>query len=57
MSPKIEIHCSKCGSKNVLRDAWAFWDENSQEWALNSIFDNAYCENCEGETSLEEKEK
>jgi hypothetical protein len=41
--------CATCGSENVRRDAWAAWDVESQSWQLASVFDAAFCENCDGE--------
>jgi hypothetical protein len=51
---KISIICSSCGSKNVMRDAWAEWDEDAQDWTLHSTLDQGYCEDCEGEAHLDE---
>lgn len=52
---KLNMVCSVCGSKDVVRDAWAEWDFEAQEWVLQNVFDNAYCETCEGECSIKEK--
>lgn len=48
--------CRCCGSDQVLRDAWASWNADSQQWELDNIFDHAYCTNCDGETSITEKQ-
>ena len=53
---KIKIVCSTCGGENVMRDAWAEWDVERQEWVLQNVFDAAHCEDCDGETSLDEVE-
>jgi hypothetical protein len=53
-TPKVTHKCARCGGTNVLRDAWAEWDDETQTWVLNNVFDQAYCEDCDGETSLEE---
>jgi hypothetical protein len=37
-----------------MRDAWAQWDENAQRWTLGSVFDAAFCNHCEADTSLAE---
>jgi len=39
-----------------MRDAWAEWSENSQDWVLGNVFDQAFCKDCDGETSLVEVE-
>ena len=54
--PKITIVCSHCGSDDVMRDAYAVWSVEDQEWVTHSTYDNAYCYNCSGDTSLIEKE-
>lgn len=53
---KLKMTCRECGSENVLRDAWAEWDYESQEWVLQNVFDAAFCEDCEGECSIDETE-
>lgn len=52
----IKIVCKHCGSDNVMRDAWATWNVELQEWELLNVYDNAYCNECDGETSLKEVE-
>lgn len=52
----IVMVCSVCGSENVKRDAWAEWSVQEQSWVLCSTYDNTYCEDCEEEQSLEERE-
>ena len=46
-------HCATCGSTAILRDAWARWDPASQDYELAAVFDFAYCEDCDGETSVD----
>jgi len=53
---KLQMCCSECGSKDVLVDAWASWDEVNQEWELSSTFDQAFCEDYNSETSIDEIE-
>ena len=50
----IDIVCGECGSRNVMRDAWAVWNTETQRWELGNVFDDGHCEDCEGEASLEE---
>lgn len=52
---KRKFTCAHCHSEEVVRDAWASWDEDKQEWVLDNIFDQAYCNTCEHETSLTEE--
>ncbi len=42
--------CRSCGSTEILRDAYAIWDVDRQEWVLNSCYDLYRCENCEEES-------
>jgi hypothetical protein len=53
---KVKMVCRWCGSENVRRDADVAWDVDQQRWELVAVYDNADCEDCEGETSLLEKE-
>ena len=46
--------CSTCGSDDVRRDADAAWNVDRQEWELCTVYDNASCEKCGGETRLME---
>ena len=55
MESRIRLTCSKCGSTNVARDAWAVWDESTQCFYADHIFDVAHCFECDGETSLNEE--
>ncbi len=47
--------CSRCHSTEVRHDAWAEWDEDSQEWVLSELFDYAYCLDCDGETGIHDE--
>lgn len=38
--------CRSCGSRKIVRDAWADWNMASQDWRLGAIFDNFRCDNC-----------
>ena len=54
MNNKIEQPvCSYCGSNEVDRDACAAWNIETQQWEMVTVYDNADCEQCQGETSLE----
>lgn len=56
MGARIKKVCSTCGSTNVLADAWAEWCEIEQKWELQNVFDAAHCEDCDGETSIDDEE-
>lgn len=53
---KLQMTCAHCGGVNVVRDAWASWDIDKQDWVLENIFDYTYCTDCENETSINETE-
>jgi len=38
--------CASCGSKSVVRDAWAKWSRLTYEWVLKSLFDEYACDKC-----------
>lgn len=42
--------CRHCGSANVMRDAWAVWNTDTQSWELGASFDHSLCGNCDAET-------
>ncbi|MDP8994903.1 MAG: hypothetical protein M3N07_07990 [Pseudomonadota bacterium] len=52
----VDYVCRTCRGTNVVRDAWAEWDAEAQQWVLGTVFDYAHCHNCEGETRLIEIE-
>lgn len=54
---QIRMTCSCCGSTDVKADAYAVWDEPTQQWVLAFLSDKgAICENCDGETRIVEVE-
>jgi hypothetical protein len=44
--------CRTCGSDEVLRDAWARWDQVIGDWVVTALFDHAWCEACDAETKI-----
>lgn len=44
--------CTTCGSDQILRDAYAYWDHAKQSWELLSTYDYFFCNECEEETSI-----
>ncbi|MES2906700.1 MAG: hypothetical protein V4691_06710 [Pseudomonadota bacterium] len=57
MAQKILMVCAECGSDDVLADAYAEWNVDAQKWELQNAFDKgAYCNSCEQETRLNERE-
>lgn len=51
--PRFIQRCSHCHSEDVVRDAWASWSFERQEWELGQTFDHAYCEACETDCTIE----
>lgn len=49
----IKVTCQKCKSEDVVRDATAAWNVDRQEWELCAVMDQAFCNVCGGETTLE----
>lgn len=45
-------YCKYCGSIEVRLDAFAAWDTKLQEWVLSDVYDQEWCSQCEGETSI-----
>ena len=54
---KVEMVCGSCGSMNIVADAHAIWNVDTQEWEVNNVFDKGhYCDDCEGECRIAERE-
>ena len=51
-TPEFPI-CSQCGSTRIVKDAWAGWNADTQDWELSSVFDFSFCLDCEGEANME----
>jgi hypothetical protein len=51
--PKQAPYCNECGSTDVLADAYATWNIETQEWEILNIFDNYVCNVCGGECDIE----
>ena len=51
----VTWHCSGCGSTDVQRSAWALWNPELQCWEVAETGDHAFCNGCEGETTLAER--
>ena len=50
------MQCRHCESEDVYRDAYASWDIATQEWVLANVYDDAYCNKCECDTKLDERD-
>ena len=53
--PKLQMVCDDCGTTDVMRDAWAVWDVETQNWVLGAVFDYGHCDRCGRETNIEER--
>lgn len=51
----VTVHCSACGSEDVLRDCWASWNAELQVWESTVLKDHAFCRACDGEAKLTER--
>ena len=52
---KVKYQCPHCNSDEILRDAYASWNVDSQQWELENVFDYTICNQCEREVSPIEK--
>lgn len=50
MTQKTEPTCESCGSNDIVADANAVWNIETQQWELANTFDATYCNSC-GETN------
>ncbi len=55
-SPAAKTYiCATCRSDQIKLDAWAAWSIETQSWELAATMELAFCENCDGETTLVEQ--
>lgn len=47
-----QVVCATCGSDDVLRDAYARWNPEKQDFDLVATFDHTFCGECDGECSV-----
>ena len=52
---KVKICCATCRGENILFDAYAVWDVETQSKVLQNDFDHTDCEDCGGECSTVER--
>lgn len=45
--------CGKCGSDEIVSDAWAEWSIETQQWELGQVFDQTFCLACETECTAQ----
>lgn len=53
---KIKYVCEACGSEDVVWDAYAEWNQDTQEFELRSTFDYSVCNTCGKENCAVEHE-
>ena len=51
---RVGYKCKYCGSEDILWDAYVRWNKELQKDEINSVFDTCFCNNCAGETTVEE---
>jgi hypothetical protein len=51
MTAPIDYRCPKCGSRNVVCDADASWNADTQTWELNCTYDAMHCVECDRDAS------
>lgn len=52
---RVKYVCAKCGSDDILFDAYATWNVRTQQMEVANTYDKGhFCNNCEGECSVDE---
>lgn len=44
--------CARCGTTDVVRDAFGRWCQESGQWVLLDVYDSTYCRVCEESTEF-----
>src|SRR5262249_23882094 len=53
MCKKVKMVCTRCGSGELLVDAFVEWNLETQTWQAREIFESsAYCAKCDDETRI-----
>lgn len=50
---KLIPQCTHCGGTDISLDAYAAWSIEEQDWTLKTTFDEAVCEDCQGECNYD----
>lgn len=53
---RLVMACSVCRGEEVRIDAWASWSITTQSWTLAETFPSAFCTDCDGETTIVERD-
>jgi hypothetical protein len=48
----IQYICKHCGSSEVVFDAYAQWNPESQDFEIYNTFDDSWCQECEGANTV-----
>lgn len=54
-STAIIFVCATCGSDNIRKTGDLTWNAKEQKWEVAAIFDDASCEECDGECKVNER--
>ena len=49
---RINYICTHCGSSDVVFDAYAEWNPETQEFEIYNTFDDSWCNECEGANTV-----
>ena len=47
-----QYFCKHCGSSDILFDAFAKWNAESQAFEVYDIYDDSFCRECDGENTV-----
>ena len=51
----VTLHCPYCGGQNVLADACARWNVETQDWEMSCLYDGRSCDDCGKDISPDER--
>lgn len=44
---RVKFVCPVCKSDRILRNAYASWNQDTQEWELHDVYDYTLCQDCD----------
>lgn len=53
---RVDMVCERCGSLDVWAGACVTWNTEEQEWDLDSLDGEEFCNDCQQKCNIKQKE-